>query len=64
MNLIGHNGFGKNVVGGYNLVNLAYGIDLNYKRSRIGSTIADKAIVHSIKFFGNKYCINDYAFSH
>ena len=53
-------GFGENVIGGYNLVNLAYGNRFNYKKSRSGDTIADKAMEHSIKNFNNKYSISNY----
>ena len=53
-------GIGKNVVGGYNLVNLAYGDHYNYKKSRLGNTIADLAMEHSLNFYGKDYSIDDY----
>jgi aminopeptidase-like protein len=53
-------GFGQKVIGGYNLVNLAYGTQLNYKKSRTGDTIADIAMEHSLENSGKKYSVNDY----
>jgi len=52
--------FGKKVVGGFNLINLAYGKKFNYKLSRRGNTIADKAMEHSLKHFDVEYDIRDY----
>ena len=54
------NKFGKKVVGGYNLINLAFGKGFHYKKSRAGNTIADKAMEHSLKHFGREYELRDY----
>ena len=54
------NKFGKKVVGGYNLINLAFGEGFHYKKSRAGNTIADKAMEHSLKHFGREYELRDY----
>ena len=52
--------FGKKVVGAINLINLAYGNEFHYKKSRQGDTIVDKAIEHSLKHFGEEYFIRDF----
>ena len=52
--------FAINVVGGYTLVNLADLNSFNYKKSRPGNTVADKAIEHSLKWSHNEYRIRDY----
>lgn len=53
-------GFGKNVIGGYTLVNLADKKYYHYKNSRKGNTVADLAMQHSLKHFEEKYLVEEY----
>ena len=53
-------GFAENVIGGYTLVNLADSNFFNYKKSRHGNTVADKAIEHSLKWSQKEYSIRYY----
>lgn len=53
-------GIAEKVVGGYSLVNLADSNYFQYKKSRTGFTVADKAIEHSLMWSKMKYSIRDY----
>lgn len=52
--------FGSKVVGGFNLINLAGKSKFHYKKSRQGDTLADRAMLHALRFFGKDYVVEDY----
>jgi aminopeptidase-like protein len=52
--------FGKNVIGAYNLANLGDSGDFNYKKSRQGNTISDKAMIHTLKISGKRFHLQEY----
>ena len=53
-------GFGDNIEGGYTLVNLGDMNRFNYRKSRDGNTVADKAIEHSLHWSGIQYEIDKF----
>lgn len=54
------NDFAKNIIGGYTLVNLADSNSFNYKKSRLNTSVTDKAIEHSLLWSKEKYNIREY----
>lgn len=50
----------ENVIGGYTLINLGHQKEFHYKRSRPSNTIADTAIIHSLKHFNQEYTTEAY----
>lgn len=50
----------KNAVGGYTFVNLADKSGFNYRASRMGNTVADKAMKHVLNFCGESQTVEDF----